>query len=169
MRATGSGLLLWVASSSTRGGCPPFLVPYFAAKAAADALAVGYAAELIRFGIDTALVVPGAYTSGTNHFLHAGTPADTATAAEYDDKYGRLREDLDARLAGLMPVDADVAEAADAIVRVIDLPAGSRPLRTHVDPTRDGSEVVSAVADRIRAEFFHRVGIADLLTGGSNL
>ena len=38
-------------SSSTRGGHPPFLAPYFAAKAAMDALAESYAAELIRFGI----------------------------------------------------------------------------------------------------------------------
>jgi hypothetical protein len=38
-----------------------------------------------------------------------------------------------------------------------------------VDPTHDGSEVVSAVADRIRVEFFRRVGLDDLLTEGSSL
>jgi hypothetical protein len=51
----------------------------------------------------------------------------------------------------------------------VELPAGRRPLRTHVDPARDGSEVVSAVADRIRAEFFRRAGLDDLLTPGSSL
>lgn len=169
MRAQGSGLLLWVASSSTRGGCPPFLAPYFAAKAAADALAVSYAAEVIRFGIDTALIVPGAYTSGTNHFLHAGTPADTEVAAAYDEKYGELRANLNHSLADLFPEGHDVQEVADAIVRVVDLPAGQRPFRTHIDPSKDGCEVVSAVADRIRVEFYHRVGIADLLTPGASL
>lgn len=34
----GRGALLWVGSTSTRGGTPPFLAPYFAAKAAMDAL-----------------------------------------------------------------------------------------------------------------------------------
>ena len=169
MRAQGDGLLLWIASSSTRGGCPPFLAPYFAAKAAADALAVSYAAEVIRFGIDTALIVPGAYTSGTNHFRHAGTPADTETAAAYDEKYGELRANLDKSLADLFPEGHDVQEVADAIVRVVDLPSGQRPLRTHIDPSRDGSEVVSAVADRIRVEFYHRVGIDDLLTQAASL
>jgi NAD(P)-dependent dehydrogenase (short-subunit alcohol dehydrogenase family) len=169
MRAQGSGLLLWVASSSTRGGTPPFLGPYFAAKAAVDALAVSYASEVIRFGIDTALIVPGAYTGGTNHFLHAGTPADTDVAAAYDEKYGELRANLDKSLAALMPEGADVQEVADAIVRVVDLPSGQRPFRTHIDPSKDGSEVVSAVADRIRVDFFHRVGIGDLLTPGSSL
>ncbi|HEX8929386.1 MAG TPA: SDR family NAD(P)-dependent oxidoreductase, partial [Actinomycetota bacterium] len=46
LRRQGRGLLVWVGSSSTRGGTPPYLGPYFAAKAAADALAVSYAAEL---------------------------------------------------------------------------------------------------------------------------
>ncbi|MEU6089512.1 SDR family oxidoreductase [Streptomyces sp. NPDC047085] len=169
LRERGEGLLVWIGSSSTRGGCPPFLAPYFAAKAAMDALAVSYAAELIRFGIDTAIVVPGAFTSGTNHFAHAGTPADTDRAAAYDERYGTLLAGLDKRLAALIPPDADVAQVAETVVRLVDLPAGSRPLRTHVDPSRDGSEVVSAVADRVRADFFRRAGLEDLLTAGSSL
>lgn len=169
LRAQGRGLLVWVGSSSTRGGCPPFLGPYFAAKAAMDALAVSYAAEVIRFGIDTTIVVPGAYTTGTNHFAHAGAPEDTATGSAYDRRYEGLMDDVNARLAKLMPAGADVGEVADAIVRVVTLPAGARPFRVHIDPSRDGSEVVSAVADRIRADFFHRVGLEDLLTPGSSL
>jgi NAD(P)-dependent dehydrogenase (short-subunit alcohol dehydrogenase family) len=169
LRARGQGLLLWIGSSSTRGGCPPFLAPYFAAKAAMDALAVSYAAEVLRHGIDSAIVVPGAFTSGTNHFAHAGTPADTARAAAYQDRYGDLLAGLDGRLAALVPPDADAAQVADAVVRLVAMPAGRRPLRTHVDPSRDGSEVVSAVADRVRAEFFRRVGLDDLLTQGSSL
>lgn len=38
----------------------PYLSPYFAAKAAMDALAVSYASELTRWGIETSIVVPGA-------------------------------------------------------------------------------------------------------------
>jgi NAD(P)-dependent dehydrogenase (short-subunit alcohol dehydrogenase family) len=169
LREQGSGLLVWIGSSSTRGGCPPFLAPYFAAKAAMDALAVSYAAEVLRHGIDSAIVVPGAFTSGTNHFAHAGAPADTARAAAYQDRYGDLLAGLDGRLAALVPPDADAAQVADAVVRLVAMPAGRRPLRTHVDPSRDGSEVVSAVADRVRAEFFRRVGLDDLLTQGSSL
>lgn len=169
LREQESGLLVWVGSSSTRGGHPPFLAPYFAAKAAMDALAESYAAELIRFGIGTTIVVPGAFTSGTNHFLHAGRPDDQQRSAAYDHHYGRLRTEIDQRLADLIPPDADAQSVADEIVRVIGLPASERPYRTHVDPSRDGSEVVSAVADRIRAEFYHRVGIEDLLSPNAAL
>jgi NAD(P)-dependent dehydrogenase (short-subunit alcohol dehydrogenase family) len=52
-RGQGMGLVVWVSSSSTRGGTPPYLAPYFAAKAAMDALAVSYASELARWGIET--------------------------------------------------------------------------------------------------------------------
>lgn len=163
LRAQRSGLVLWVGSSSTRGGHPPFLAPYFAAKAAMDALAESYAAELIRFGIDTTILVPGAFTTGTNHFTHAGTPLDHDTQAAYEDEYAALLAAVDQRLAALVPPDADPQDVADEIVRIVDLPAGHRPFRSHVDPSRDGSEVVSAVADRIRVEFYRRLGMEELL------
>ena len=78
-------------------------------------------------------------------------------------------------LAGIFPDGhdaaevAEVAEVADEIVRMIGLPAGKRPFRTHIDPSRDGSEVASAVGDRIRAEFYHRIGIAELLPAHASL
>jgi NAD(P)-dependent dehydrogenase (short-subunit alcohol dehydrogenase family) len=62
LRAQEKGLIVWVSSSSTRGGTPPYLAPYFAAKAAMDALAVSYAGEMARWGIETSIIVPGAFT-----------------------------------------------------------------------------------------------------------
>jgi NAD(P)-dependent dehydrogenase (short-subunit alcohol dehydrogenase family) len=46
LRKQGRGLLVWVSSSSVAGGTPPYLSPYFAAKAGMDALAVLYAREV---------------------------------------------------------------------------------------------------------------------------
>jgi hypothetical protein len=59
--------------------------------------------------------------------------------------------------------DADVAQVADAVVEVVDTAHGSRPFRVHIDPAGEGAEEVSAVADRIRAEFLTRVGLEDVL------
>jgi NAD(P)-dependent dehydrogenase (short-subunit alcohol dehydrogenase family) len=39
MRSAKQGLLVWVSSSSLAGGTPPYLAPYFAAKAGMDARA----------------------------------------------------------------------------------------------------------------------------------
>jgi len=165
LRKQGRGLLVWVGSSSTRGGTPPFLAPYFAAKAATDALAVSYSSELARWGIETTIVVPGAFTKGTHHFAHSGRPDDTAIAAEYENgPYAGVAEQALKGLSALEPADADPEEVARQIVRVVDLPFGKRPFRVHVDPSEDGAEVVNMVADRMRKEMFHAIGLADLLS-----
>src|SRR5207245_10053219 len=78
------GLVVWVSSSSAAGGTPPYLAPYFAAKAGMDAMAVQYARELALWGIETSIIAPGAFTGGTNHFAHSGTPADKERVAEYE-------------------------------------------------------------------------------------
>jgi NAD(P)-dependent dehydrogenase (short-subunit alcohol dehydrogenase family) len=164
LRKQGRGLVVWVSSSSARGGTPPYLSPYFAAKAAMDSLAVSYAGELARWGIETSIVVPGAFTKGTNHFAHAGKPADMARAAEYDKgPYAGLPEQALKGLAALEPADADAGAVAEAIVTVVGMPFGKRPFRVHIDPSQDGSEIVNGVADRVRAELLRRIGLEDLL------
>ncbi len=165
LRQQRRGLLLWVGSTSTRGGTPPYLAPYFAAKAAMDAVAISYAGELARWGIETSILVPGAFTQGTNHFAHAGKPADEARVADY--AHGPT-EGLDAlilhNLAATEPPAADPTSVARALVDIVNTPHGQRPLRVHVDPSSDGAEVVNTVADRIRAEFLRRVGLDELLS-----
>jgi NAD(P)-dependent dehydrogenase (short-subunit alcohol dehydrogenase family) len=163
LRARRQGLVVWVGSSSTRGGTPPYLGPYFAAKAAEDSLAVTYAAELARFGIETTIVVPGAFTSGTNHFANAGHPRDGATVAAYEELYAGLTEAVGRRLAEQTPPDADPEEVAREIVRVVGLPHGRRPFRVHIDPLDDGATEVNALGDLVRERFYERVGLADLL------
>lgn len=164
MRAQRHGLVVWVSSSSTRGGTPPYLAPYFAAKAAMDALAVSYAGELARWAIETSIVVPGAFTKGTNHFSHAGKPADEARADVY--AMGPTADIPETALKGLTalePADADASAVAEAIVKVVDAPFGKRPFRVHIDPSNDGAEIVNGVADRVRAELLRRIGLEDIL------
>ncbi|MCZ4100622.1 SDR family oxidoreductase [Streptomyces sp. So13.3] len=163
LRAQRHGLVLWIGSTSTRGGTPPYLAPYFAAKAAMDSLAVSYAAELARFDIETSIVVPGSFTSGTNHFATGGHPAQQDIVDAYEEHYAGLMDQVSRRLADLAPADADVSQVADAIVDVVNAPHGTRPFRVHIDPAGDGAEEVSEVADRIRAEFLARIGLGDLL------
>ncbi len=165
LRKQGRGLLVWVGSTSTRGGTPPYLAPYFAAKAAMDSLAVSYAGELSRWGIETCIVVPGAFTNGTNHFANAGRPEDSKRLAAYEaGPYKGFGESTSKALSATVPPDADVAEVARVITSVVGLPFGKRPYRVYVDPAQDGGEVVGVVADRIRDEFLRRIGLGDLLT-----
>ena len=164
MRSQKSGLIVWVSSTSTRGGTPPFLSPYFAAKAGMDSLAVSYAPELARWGIETSIMVPGAFTGGTNHFAHAGTPDDQDVADAY--LKGPYADVPDKSLDGLKmlePDDADPSAVARGIVEIVNAPFGTRPFRVHVDPSHDGAEIVNGVADRVREEMYRRIGLEDLL------
>ena len=164
MRKRGEGLLVWISSSSSAGGTPPYLSPYFAAKAAMDALAVQYARELSRWGIETSIIVPGAFTKGTNHFANAGHPADADRVAQYEaGPYAHFGEKIQEAFGRIVPEDADVGAVAEAIVAVVDKPFGERPFRVHVDPSDDGASVAFAVIDRIRNEMLHRVGLSDVL------
>ncbi len=125
LRKQRKGLVIWASSSSSAGGTPPYLAPYFAAKAGMDALAVIYARELARWGIETSIIVPGAFTGGTNHFAHAGSPSDQARAAEYQaGPYAGLEDQVRKGFESIVPADADVSAVADAIVKVVDTPFG---------------------------------------------
>ena len=163
MRRRRDGLLVWIGSTSARGGTPPWLGPYFAAKAAEDSLAVSIAAEVARFGIDSSIVVPGSFTTGTNHYAHAGHPDDDATAKEYDDLLAGTIDDLLARQAALSPADADPGEVARQVVALVGLPKGQRPFRVFIDPAQDGAEEVFRLGDRIRQDFYRTLGHEDLL------
>src|SRR6202161_1990094 len=165
MRKQGDGLLLWISSRRSRGGSPPCLGPYFAAKAAMDSLAVTYAGEVARWGIETSIVVPGAFTKGTNHFLHAGAPADQLRAEEYAKGPTASIPDVTLKaLTALETKDADPTEVARAIVKIIETPHGKRPFRVHIDPSQDGAEIVNGMADRVRGELLRRMGLEDLLS-----
>ena len=69
-----------------------------AAKAAGDVLAEVMGMEVRPFGIETIIIVPGAFTSGTEHFAHANAPALPAVVAQYGELPARA-ETLGARLA----------------------------------------------------------------------
>ena len=126
MRSAKQGLLVWVSSSSSAGGTPPYLAPYFAAKAGMDALAVLYARELARWGIETSIVVPGAFTKGTHHFAHSGRPADEARAAEYEaGPYKGFSELVQEAFAAIVPDDADAGGVAASVGTVRCLSWGS--------------------------------------------
>ena len=162
MRKQQQGLLIWASSSSWAGGTPPYL-PYFASKAGMDAMAVQYARELALWGIEASVIVPGAFTGGTNHFAHSGTPADTQRVAEYEaGPYKSEGKKIQEAIAAIVPPDAGAV--ADAIVKVVDAPFGKRPFRVRIDPTQDGADVAFAVMDPVRTEMLHRVRLSQLLT-----
>jgi NAD(P)-dependent dehydrogenase (short-subunit alcohol dehydrogenase family) len=167
MREQGRGTLLWVGSTTTVT-IPPFLGPYVVSKAAMDSLAVATAYEVAPFGIETTIVMPGAFTSGTEHFPNASHASDqdvTNAYARLDPLVSRNEE----ATSGLFrpDEDADPAAVADEITRILALPFGAKPFRSVVDYTHSGVEIVTEAADMARESFVKRMGFGQLLRPAS--
>ena len=169
LRGQGHGLVVWVGSSSTRGGPPPYLGPYFAAKAGMDVLAVSYAAELARWNIETTIVIPGALLASANSFVRSQSPEDKARSKEYAaGPTANLGRQIMKSFELTAPADEDASKVANAIVTIVEMPFGTRPFRVHIDPMQDEAEIINSVADRVRAEMLRSMGLADLLNPSNN-
>lgn len=129
MRARQSGLIVWITSTlgrvlPGRGGLYP------ATKWAAEGFAESLHYQVAPFGIDVAIVEPGSFpTPATFKSMEA---ANQEIAAAYAARAPANAVARQPAAAGHQPPDPQ--EVADAVKRLIELPAGQRPLRTVVGP-----------------------------------
>jgi NAD(P)-dependent dehydrogenase (short-subunit alcohol dehydrogenase family) len=155
MRERGSGLVVFVSSVVGRIVIP-FMGTYASSKWAIEALAESFSYELRPFGVDVAIVEPGAYA--TNIFNSVIVADDTARVASY----GEVAKTFDAIAAGLAGTTRDPIEVAEAIVALVALPAGTRPLRTPV-PGESPAAAINAAAAPIEQAVLEAYGLGHLL------
>jgi NAD(P)-dependent dehydrogenase (short-subunit alcohol dehydrogenase family) len=128
LRAQRSGLLIHVTSIVGRLLFPGCAL-YCASKFAQEALAEVLHCELAGTGVESVIVEPGPYPSEL--LPNSPGPADTDRLAGYGE-LAALRDNFLAHFSELFhstsaPVTQDVA---GAILSLIELPAGQRPMRT---------------------------------------
>ncbi len=163
MRKRGSGTLLYVGSTIPIT-TPPFLGPYVATKAAMDALALTTSYEVGQFGIETVIVMSGAFTQGTEHFPDASSGHDQAVTAAYRRLDPLVAANEQATASLFRPgVDPHPVSVADEITRILALPRGSKPFRSVIDFTDSGVEDVNHVIEQARGSFVERMGFGQLL------
>ena len=128
MRGQGSGLLVQVGSVVGRVALP-YSGLYEASKFALEGLTEVWRHELAPFGIEAAIVEPGTYPTelGSKRI----EPSDGARVAPYGELLGAFSGRFTEATveAGGHPQDV-----ADAVVGLVDIPTGERPLRTVVAP-----------------------------------
>jgi NAD(P)-dependent dehydrogenase (short-subunit alcohol dehydrogenase family) len=145
MRERRSGLLLHVSSVLGRFAMPNLAI-YDASMFAMEALAEAYRYELSAVGVDSVILEPGAFAAelSTNSLM----PEDIERVSEYGDNAS-----LGERISSYEgfesdPASAELSEAVDAVTQLVEMPAGTRPLRTVCDPesgdTIDELNVASA-------------------------
>lgn len=156
MRERRSGLIVYVSSVAGRTTFPLGGV-YAASKWALEALAEASAYELAPFGVDTAIVQPGAFTTEIGNKI---TPADDDARTA---SYGAVAQRLFASMVTFANAaqGRDPADIAREIVRLAKLPAGTRPLRVTL-PANAGVEAINAVAATSQSEVLEAMGLADL-------
>nr|WP_269147397.1 SDR family NAD(P)-dependent oxidoreductase [Herbaspirillum lusitanum] len=163
MRRQGNGLLMYVGSTTSQLH-EPFIGPYVASKAAGDALAEIMGMEIRPFGIDSVILVPGAFTSGTEHFAELPAPAYPAITQQYGELAKRI-ETLGDRLHAIDIANGgplDVSAVGLAAVEVLAMPPGRRPLRMFIDGQRKGTEAIEEISHEKQDSFLRKMGLEDL-------
>jgi NADP-dependent 3-hydroxy acid dehydrogenase YdfG len=131
MRARRSGLLVHVSSGLGRIVIPVVAL-YGSTKFALEAISDAYRYELKACGVEVTVVQPGAYPTELGSVDPDG--ADQARAKGYGALEGAL-ESFHKRAIAMKssPNAPNPQEVADAIVKLIETPAGQRPARIAVD------------------------------------
>jgi NAD(P)-dependent dehydrogenase (short-subunit alcohol dehydrogenase family) len=163
MRRQRSGLLIHVSSAAGRV-VVPYLGIYCASKFALEALADSYRFELAPYGIDSVVVEPGIHR--TPILENFQPPDDEGRAAEYGPQaeyVGRVKAVFDnANAAKETPGSEEVAEA---FIRLVEMPVGTRPFRTVPTPGMQPLlESHNLAADQLRQTAAQVFNVRELLT-----
>jgi NAD(P)-dependent dehydrogenase (short-subunit alcohol dehydrogenase family) len=151
MRRQHSGVLMHISSAAGRLTLTSMGF-YCASKFALEALAEAYSYELAAQGIESVIVEPGAY--GTSIFGSVVTGADKGRT----DTYGAVRELPDKLSAALESRAGNAQDVANAVLRIVETPAGERQLRYVVTPGPSGADQINAVAAQVQAKALEGLG-----------
>jgi NAD(P)-dependent dehydrogenase (short-subunit alcohol dehydrogenase family) len=153
MRRQRSGLLLHISSGAGRLVFPAFGL-YCATKFALEALAEAYHYELASQGIESSIVEPGAYQ--TPVFGNIVRAADEGRT----DTYG-VANQIPVKINDILTTTAgNPQEVADAVLRILETPAGQRELRYRVSASNIGVDEINALCEKVQARLFEASGIA---------
>jgi NAD(P)-dependent dehydrogenase (short-subunit alcohol dehydrogenase family) len=153
MRRQRSGVLMYVSSGAGRVVIPSGGF-YCASKFALEALAEAYSYELAAQGIESVILQPGQYE--TPVFGNTVTAADEART----DTYGAVKE-IAAKVNGALSSTAGNAQdVADAVLRIVETPAGEKQLRYFIGPQDFGLNEINALSERVQTSILEAFGLA---------
>ena len=153
MRRQRSGVLMHISSGAGRVVLPSGGF-YCASKFALEALAESYHYELAAQGIESVIVEPGPYE--TPVFGNTTTAADEART----NTYSAVKE-IPAKInAALLSTAGNAQEVADAVLQIIETPAGEKQLRYLVSRESFGVDQINAVSKQVQANLLEAFGLA---------
>lgn len=161
LRAQREGLIVNVSTGISRTPMP-FMGFYSASKAALETLFEQLRTELAPFKVDSVIVQPGAYpTPILSKVLGAKDTDRTLAYGPVAEVPGKIGEGLSRAISS--PDAGDPQEVADAIVRLIESPAGQRPLRTLVGKDVQGLAPLNEASDHASKAILDGFGVTALM------
>jgi len=161
MRKQTEGLIINVTSGFGRVAFP-FATIYAASKFALEGISEGLHYEVKRLGIDVAIVEPGAFPT---EMQQKNNPAADQSVMEGYSAIAHIPNSMIAALGAEMQAkNPNPQDVANAIVKLIDMPKGTRPLRTVVDPIT--GQYIEAANQAVAEQFAKGLtvfGMAELL------
>jgi NAD(P)-dependent dehydrogenase (short-subunit alcohol dehydrogenase family) len=153
MRRQRSGVLMHISSGAGRIVAPSMGF-YCASKFALEALAESYRYELASQGIESVILEPGPYE--TPVFGNMVTAADESRTSTY----GAVKE-IPAKLnAALSSMAGNAQDVADAVLRIIETPAGEKQLRYLVSPATLGVDQINTLSKQVQTNLLEALGLA---------
>ena len=131
LRQRGAGLIINISSTAGRFS-PPFMAVYSSTKYALEGLTEGLHYEVRPMGVDVVVLQPGAFP--TEIFDKIWSGSDASVVASYGAQAevpAQIESGIRHTFEALKPNPQLVAQA---VIKLMELPQGQRPLRTVVDP-----------------------------------
>src|SRR5690554_3368972 len=148
MRKQSEGLIINITSGFGTVSFP-FAAMYSASKFGLEGISEGLHYEVRPLGVDVAILQLGAFPTEMSQKLSFGS--DTSVVDAYEpiaDFPNKMAAAVGKAFETLKPNPQDVA---DAVVNLINLPKGERPLRTNVDPFT--GQYINAANNAVQVEF----------------
>lgn len=160
MRQQGSGLLIHISSIFGRLSMP-FAGLYSASKFAVEGLVEAYQHELRSAGIEAVLIEPGPFP--TEHGAKIVCAEDTQIQRDYGETVAQMIRDHGDTFVTLFssPQAPNPQCVADAVNSLVQMPPGTRPLRTIVDHySGQYIQAINAVTDQYQQTYLSKYGLA---------
>ncbi|MCU7616310.1 SDR family oxidoreductase [Chryseobacterium sp. PBS4-4] len=161
MRKQSEGLIINVSSGWGRFSAP-FSVVYAASKFALEGLSEGLHYEVRPLGVDVAIIQPGAFPTEMSQKIQYGS--DPSVVDDYE-KIAEFPEKMFGAIGQIFETaKPNPQDVADAVINLINLPKGQRPLRTVADPST--GEIIKTANDAVKVEYdkvLTAFGMKDLL------
>ena len=162
LRKQSSGLIIQISSVLGRS-IIPFGGVYDATKWALEALSENLAYELKPLGIDLAIVEPGAFLTELIHKQYQ--PTNQRVVSEYGETVNYMSGFFQTFTQMLSDpnIPNKPEQVAEAILKLIELPQGKRPLRTVVDKMMGGAtEIINETSRKVQSDILQNFGLNEL-------